>query len=58
MCADSSPLPEDGGGDPTREAVIAKSSVNRGHPVGRFFEIAHIKALKCRLFIVAIFWQL
>lgn len=35
VCVDSSLLPEDGGGDPTREAVIAKSSVNRGHPVGR-----------------------
>lgn len=30
VCMDSSPLPEDGGGDPTGEAVIVKSCVNRG----------------------------
>lgn len=46
-----------GEGDPTRETVIAKSSVNRGHPVWTLFEIAHIIALNCRLLIVAIFWQ-
>lgn len=58
VCMDSSLLPEDGGGDPTGEAVIVKSSVNRGHPRWMVFEIAHIIALKCNLFIVAIFWQL
>lgn len=45
VCMDSSLLPEDGGGDPTGEAVIAKSSVNRGHPSWTFSEIAHIKAV-------------
>lgn len=38
LCMDSSLLPEDGGGDPTREAVIAKSFVNRGHPSWTMFE--------------------
>lgn len=38
LCMDSSLLPEDGGGDSTREAVIAKSFVNRGHPSWMMFE--------------------
>lgn len=42
VCVDSSLLPVDGGWDSTRESVIAKSSVNRGHPVSRLFEIIHI----------------